>query len=64
MSDNWEYNHNYLPTILANAEERDKRIIKCKECEYISTLNFCSECKCFMPAKTWVKSRVCPIGKW
>ena len=64
MSDNWEYINNYLPAVLATSEEREDRISKCKGCEHITEHKFCSKCNCFMPAKTWVKSRVCPIGKW
>lgn len=64
MSDNWEYLHNYLPTVVSSLEERTARINLCKTCEHINELKYCDQCNCFMPAKTWVASRKCPIGKW
>lgn len=64
MSDNWEYLHNYLPSVVVSAEDRSKRIEICKSCSEITDLKFCKKCNCFMPAKTWVVSRICPIGKW
>lgn len=35
----------------------------CEGCPRLK-LKFCQECKCFMPAKTWLKDATCPLGKW
>lgn len=43
---------------------REKRMNICKSCESLGDLNFCKECNCFMPVKTWIKSSVCPLKKW
>jgi hypothetical protein len=64
MLDDWEYLHNYLPSVVATSEKRTHRIEICKSCEEITELKFCNKCNCFMPAKTWVDSRTCPMEKW
>lgn len=64
MSDNWNYEQNYLPHVLATVEVRNERIEICKQCDKITELKFCSECNCFMPAKTWLKTKECPLKKW
>ena len=64
MSDNWEYLHNYLPSVVAKPEDRTKRIELCKTCDEITDTKFCKQCNCFMPAKTWVASKSCPLEKW
>jgi len=51
-------------------EFTDARIAVCRECEkgYYKKQGilrlFCSECKCFIPAKARVKDEQCPLGKW
>jgi hypothetical protein len=40
-----------------------QRMAACKSCENL-TLNFCSECGCYMPIKTRLKWSRCPIGIW
>jgi hypothetical protein len=46
----------------------DKRIAICLECDLlwknIQFLEQCSNCFCFVRAKTKIKSQSCPIGKW
>ena len=64
MSDSWEYLHNYLPEVVTEPAVREQRITICKSCDKINELKFCTECNCFMPAKTWVASRKCPMNKW
>jgi hypothetical protein len=64
MLDNWEYKHNYLDSVIATPEKRSIRIELCDKCDKLTTLKFCSECNCFMPAKTWVETRKCPLEKW
>jgi hypothetical protein len=51
-------------------EFTDSRIAVCRTCDkgyfkkekYVRL--FCSECKCFIPAKARVKDEHCPLGKW
>lgn len=64
MSDDWEKEHNLIDTIIVNKVERTKRMNLCKKCEDLSNLNICKNCSCFMPAKTWVTDKKCPLGKW
>lgn len=44
---------------------REARYNICKSCDRLMNLTKqCKECFCFMPAKTWLKDAVCPLGKW
>jgi hypothetical protein len=37
----------------------------CRTCEkFNSKTKICMQCGCFMPAKTKLKSVVCPLSKW
>jgi len=49
-------------------EVRDERYATCQECPFfVKDSKRCSECGCFMEAKTWVngdKSFLCPKDKW
>lgn len=46
-------------------ELRKKRLEICRECpEYNNLTKQCSQCKCFMPAKTWLENAFCPLRKW
>ena len=51
-----------------SAEIRNERYKTCQECpSFIADSKRCSECGCFMEAKTWVngdKSFLCPLNKW
>jgi len=48
----------------------DDRLIVCRSCDrgYLKkeqiTRMFCSECKCFIPAKARVKDEMCPLDRW
>lgn len=45
--------------------ERDARYNKCLQCpSFIRSSKRCSECGCFMEAKTWISGAVCPLAKW
>lgn len=49
----------------ASSEEREKRMDLCRACKhFIEKERRCSECGCFMAAKTWIKAATCPVGKW
>lgn len=50
--------------LLVTSELRNERIEICKNCEWLTDLKFCSKCMCFMPVKTWLSGRKCPIKKW
>jgi hypothetical protein len=45
-------------------EVKQQRINSCKTCDHYTKIKFCSLCKCFMPAKTWLSVVECPIKKW
>lgn len=49
-------------------EIRNERYDTCKACDsFIVESKRCSECGCYMEAKTWVgghKDRLCPLKKW
>lgn len=45
-------------------EARQSRIEICESCEHLTKLKFCSKCNCFMPVKTWLRAKKCPIGNW
>jgi hypothetical protein len=48
-----------------NKEDRDKRYNECLNCpSFVQHSKRCSECGCFMSAKTWVAGATCPLGKW
>ena len=51
-----------------SAEIREERYDTCKACPaFIEDSKRCSECGCFMEAKTWVggnKDMLCPLKKW
>jgi len=51
-----------------SAEIREERYDTCKACPaFIENSKRCSECGCFMEAKTWVggdKDMLCPLKKW
>ena len=50
------------------AEVREERYNTCKTCPaFIKDSKRCSECGCFMEAKTWVggdPNSLCPLKKW
>ena len=49
-------------------EVREERYDTCKSCPaFIEKSKRCSECGCFMQAKTWLKGNkdvLCPLQKW
>ena len=49
-------------------EIREERYDTCKNCPaFIEKSKRCSECGCFMEAKTWLKAdpnELCPLKKW
>lgn len=51
-----------------SAEIREERYNTCKACPaFLEDSKRCSECGCFMEAKTWVggdKDLLCPLKKW
>lgn len=40
------------------------RVNSCKNCEFITPKFRCTQCGCFMKAKTLLAGAKCPIGKW
>lgn len=50
--------------LVVSKNEKNQRLQICQSCEHFTNLKFCKLCKCFMPAKTWLKISSCPIKKW
>ena len=50
--------------LVVSSEERARRLETCNQCERYTKIKFCSVCKCFMPAKTWLQVASCPTDKW
>lgn len=52
----------------ASPEVREARYSICKKCpSFIPDSKRCSECGCFMQAKTWIAgnpAQLCPLNKW
>ena len=42
----------------------EERMEMCKSCDKLTPINICSECLCFMPIKTRLRSSECPLKKW
>lgn len=56
---------NIVKTGTLTKEARDERLNTCIQCEhFIEKSKRCSECGCFMEAKTWITGATCPVGKW
>ena len=36
----------------------------CLECDQITKMRRCSQCKCFMPFKVRLSGAECPLSKW
>lgn len=64
VNPSWDYNKNIRFDLKVSKEIHDTRMEICKNCDKLNTINFCKQCGCFMPLKTWLKSSNCPLGKW
>lgn len=49
---------------LALPEQINHRRAQCNKCEARSTLNVCTACGCFLPAKIRVRASECPMERW
>lgn len=52
---------------IANDELTEKRRAICAACPKLVEISFikrCSECGCFIDAKTAIKAAECPLKKW
>lgn len=51
-----------------SSEIREERFATCRQCPaLIEATERCSECGCFMAAKTWIAAdpaKLCPLQKW
>lgn len=48
-----------------DAEEAARRLNICKTCPFFRASDErCSQCGCFLSAKTYLRAEHCPIGKW
>jgi len=53
--------------LLCDSAQKQDRLNICFECE-LKTMKLgealCTECNCFLKAKTMLKKTKCPLGKW
>lgn len=49
---------------ICSSDKRRERLNICEGCLSYTKLKFCSECSCFMPLKSWITIKKCPLGKW
>lgn len=45
-------------------QQQEERLAICESCEHYTSLKFCSQCNCFMPVKTKLAGKKCPLEKW
>lgn len=51
--------------VLVEESIRDSRLEICRGCEFFETKSErCTQCGCFMNAKSMFKQTHCPVGKW
>jgi hypothetical protein len=50
--------------LFVTEQQQDERLAICGACEHFTLLKFCSQCNCFMPVKTKISSKKCPLDKW
>ena len=53
-----------LDNLFVSEEVQQYRYKICEGCENFTTLKFCSKCNCFMPVKTKLPYKKCPIDLW
>lgn len=51
-------------TEYVDKEKEEQRYALCEGCPNLLSTKQCSQCGCFMPAKTKLLHANCPIGKW
>jgi membrane protease subunit (stomatin/prohibitin family) len=51
-------------TEYASEDAQQSRYSICENCPHLTVAKTCTQCGCFMPAKTRLKHAVCPIEKW
>ena len=49
---------------LVDDEIAQQRMDICNICEAKNSLNICTACGCFLPAKTKIAKSECPMEKW
>lgn len=50
--------------MFVDKEEHKNRLSICEKCDKRNKLNMCTECGCFVIAKTKLKNAECPLNKW
>jgi hypothetical protein len=50
--------------IFVTDQQQEERLTICGACEHYTSLKFCSQCNCFMPVKSKLASKKCPLDKW
>lgn len=51
-------------THYAKDDVQKQRYSICEECPHLTLAKTCTQCGCFMPAKTKLSHASCPIEKW
>lgn len=52
-----------MSDLLANKEEKEKRLNICHACEH-NKVGVCMKCGCILTLKTQWKGTKCPVDKW
>lgn len=51
--------------VLCDAATREQRLALCRACDALdATGKRCTECGCFVSARTWAAELGCPLKKW
>jgi len=57
--------YGWLNSMVVDSSTYKSRLKICNSCDYLQkTVKICKDCKCFMPAKTRLKTSSCPQNKW
>jgi hypothetical protein len=51
-------------TEYATEDQQNGRYSICESCPHLTAAKTCTQCGCFMPAKTKLLYATCPINKW
>jgi hypothetical protein len=64
MLDDWNNIKLPIGMSITDVNTRQTRMKVCLSCDNLNSVNICKICNCFMPLKTWLLNKKCPVGKW
>tara|TARA_R100000700_G_C3051823_1_gene70792 strand:+ start:317 stop:505 length:189 start_codon:yes stop_codon:yes gene_type:complete len=50
--------------LYVSKDVQQERLDICGNCKFLTKMNRCKKCGCFMNLKTWSSLAKCPEGKW